>query len=96
MTSLKSYWKRYACMVAVLSAGLVASAPATAGSKVFAFFGSTMTFNGTTEANAFGNVDPFVIEVFAAANECLRIAVTFQGADLEATLVSPDGRYLAG
>ena len=50
-----------------------------------------MTFNGTTETNAFNNVDPFVVELFSAGSECLRIAVTAQGADLEATLVAPDG-----
>ena len=48
--------------------------------------------NGTVEANAAGNLDPFVVEVFAGAGECLRVAGVAQGADLEATLVAPSGR----
>lgn len=70
----------------------LSNSPAMAGSKVFAFFGRSLTLNGTTETTSNGNVDPFVIETFSAGNECLRIAVTSQPVDLEATLVSPDGR----
>ena len=93
MTFAKENLKSYASALALAVFGLgLASAPAVAGPKIFSFFGSTMTINGTTETTANGNVDPFMVEVFAGANECLRIAVTFQGADLEATLVSPDGR----
>src|SRR6266403_431730 len=79
-----------ACAVAIVGTAL-ASAPASAGSKLFAYLGSSMTFNGTTETTANGNVDPFVVELFSAGSECLRIAVTAQATDLEATLVAPDG-----
>lgn len=76
----------------VLGAAIAMTGPASAGSKLVPFFGSVMTFNGTTETTANNNVDPFVVQLFSAGNECLRIAVTSQGTDLEATLVSPDGR----
>jgi hypothetical protein len=79
-----------ACAAAIIGTAL-ASAPALAGPKLFAYLGTTMTFNGTTETTNNGNVDPFVVELFSAGHECLRIAVTAQGADLEATLVAPDG-----
>jgi hypothetical protein len=80
-----------ACAAAILSTALAASGPALAGSKLFASSGSSITFNGSVEANSNGNVDPFVVELFSTGNECLRLAVTDQGADLEATLVAPDG-----
>ncbi len=38
------------------------------------------------------NADPFTLQVIAGANECLRIAVLSQEADLNATLVGPSGR----
>jgi len=79
-----------ACAAAIIGTALV-SAPAVAGPKLFAYLGTTMTFNGTTETTANNNVDPFVVELFSAGHECLRIAVTAQGTDLEATLVAPDG-----
>jgi hypothetical protein len=62
------------------------------GSKVFAAFGTTSTMRGTVETNAFANRDPFVLQVFSGAGECLRLAVTSQGTDLEMTLVAPGGR----
>jgi hypothetical protein len=39
----------------------------------------------------FGNADPFILQVFAYANECLRIDVTAQDADLEAVVIAPNG-----
>lgn len=66
---------------------------ALAGSKVVPPNGGTpLVINGFVDADTNGNVDPFVVEVAANANECLRIAVTFQEADLEAVLVEPGGR----
>jgi hypothetical protein len=66
---------------------------AHAGSKVVPpNGGAPLVINGFVDADTNGNVDPFVIEVAANANECLRIAVTFQEADLEAVLVEPGGR----
>jgi hypothetical protein len=84
-----NHWGQ-ACAATILSTAL-ASAPALAGPKLFAYLGSSITFNGTTETTANDNVDPFVVELFSAGRECLRIAVTAQGTDLEATLVAPDG-----
>ena len=76
----------------VCGASLAASQSAFAGPKLFSYLNGSFVANGTTETTANGNVDPFTIEVFSAGNECLRIAVTAQEADLEATLVAPDGR----
>jgi hypothetical protein len=47
--------------------------------------------NGSYQQDSLNNANPFVIQVFAYANECLRIDVTSQAADLEAVLVSPNG-----
>src|SRR3954447_6380046 len=63
---------------------------AWAGPKIFSF-GPPLTVNATTEFNGSGNVDPFTAEVFTTGGECLQIAVTSQGADLKATLLSPGG-----
>jgi hypothetical protein len=76
----------------VCSAAVAATSPAFAGPKLFAYLNNSFVANGTTETNAFGNVDPFVVELFSAGDECLRIAVNQQEVDLEATLVAPDGR----
>ena len=85
--------KNYAAAGAVALGAIVgAQSPAFAGSHVFAFFNTTMTINGTTETDATNNVDPFDIQLFTAGNECLQVAVISQQADLEATLVSTDGR----
>jgi hypothetical protein len=40
---------------------------------------------------SFGEVHPWVIEIFAFAGKCLRADVTAQGADLQAVLIAPDG-----
>ena len=69
-----------------------ASGDALAGSKIFSS-GSSMTFSGSVETNSNQNRDPFVAQIFApGANTCIGAAVTVQGADLEATLISPSGR----
>lgn len=53
--------------------------------------GGTVTINGSYLASP--NPNPAVYQVFAAANQCLRIAgIAQSGVDLEATLVSPGGR----
>ena len=62
------------------------------GSKIFTSSGVTSTIRGSVETNAFNNRDPFVAEVFSSGGECLLLAVTSQGADLEMTLVGPSGR----
>jgi hypothetical protein len=72
----------------------IAASPAWSGPNVFANFGETLTLNGTVgnEAGNAPNADPFTLGVFSSGNECLRIAVISQDADLEATLVAPGGR----
>ena len=85
---------RKSLVVAAIGAASLsmASADAWAGSKIFSS-GSSMTFSGSVETNSNQNRDPWVAQVFATGGgSCLRVAVTSQGADLEATLVSPSGR----
>ena len=72
-------------------AGVVLSQGAWAGPKIFTSGSAVLTVNGSTETTANGNPDPFLAEVFSSGRECLRIAVTAQGADLKATLLSPAG-----
>lgn len=79
-----------------LAAGLglvvaVSAHGAWAGPKLFASGTSVITVNGTTETTGNGNLDPFLAEVFSSGRECLRIAVTAQGTDLKASLLSPGG-----
>jgi hypothetical protein len=40
---------------------------------------------------SFGEVHPWVIELFAFAGKCLRVDVTAQNADLQAVLIAPNG-----
>ena len=65
---------------------------AWAGPKLVPLFGTTFRVNGLVGDSSNGNRDPFVVQVFSAGNECLRIAGVSQNADLEATLISPTGR----
>lgn len=79
-----------------LAAGLglalaISAHSAWAGPKIFTSGATVLTVNGTTETTGNGNVDPFLAEVFTSGHECLRIAVTTQGADLKATLLAPGG-----
>lgn len=79
-----------------LAAGLglalaVAADAAWAGPKLFASGTAVLAVNGSTETTGNGNADPFLAEVFTSGHECLRIAVTSQGADLKASLLSPAG-----
>jgi hypothetical protein len=77
--------------VAALALGLTLSAQwAWAGPKIQSI--GTTRVNGSVETNVNSNRDPWVAQVFSSGNECLRIAVVSQGADLEATLISPSGR----
>lgn len=86
---------RKSLVVAAIGAAsmAMASGDVWAGSKIFSPGTGTATVNGSVEFNANQNRDPWVAQVFATGGgSCLRIAVTSQGADLEATLVSPSGR----
>lgn len=82
-------------LLVLSAAGLALVLPANgafAGSKIFSSGSTVLVVNGSVETNANGNRDPFIAQVFSAGGgECLRIAVTSQGADLEAVLVSPSG-----
>jgi hypothetical protein len=86
---------RTSLVVAAIGAASLSmlSADAWAGSKIFSSGSSTLTVNGSVESNANGNRDPWVAQVFSlGGSACLRVVVTSQGADLEATLISPSGR----
>ena len=52
---------------------------------------SSLTLPGTVLS--FGDISAgnFVINTFAASNECLRLDVSSQGADLEMIVIAPDG-----
>jgi hypothetical protein len=77
-------------MTAAAVGVMLVASQAHAGAKIQAI-GLTRV-HGAVEFNANQNRDPFVAQVFSSGGECLRIAVVSQGADLEATLVSPSGR----
>lgn len=47
--------------------------------------------SGTYHYGPFENSNPFILQIYAEPNECLRVDVTSQNADLEAVLVSPEG-----
>lgn len=78
-------------LLAVVGLALTGSG-AWAGPKLFTSQGGFTFLNGSVETNSNGNVDPFTLQIFSSGNECLRLAVTSQGADLEMTLVAPSGR----
>src|SRR6516165_11298979 len=74
--------------------------PAMAGSRIWDnTFSTCGTINCSsliipgTVTNPSGNNDPFEIQVFAAANECVRLEVTqsIQGVDLEMVVRAPNG-----
>lgn len=52
---------------------------------------SATIINGSYETNPSNNVNPFTLQVFSSGGECVRLAVTSQGTDLETVLVSPSG-----
>jgi hypothetical protein len=74
--------------------------PAMAGSRIFdntvssttIINGSSLTLPGTV-TNPASNNDPFEIQVYARAGECIRLEVTssLQGVDLETVVRAPNG-----
>ncbi len=70
----------------------MAAHDAWAGPKLVPLTNTTFRVNGLVGDSSNGNRDPFVVQLFSAGNECLRIAGVSQNADLEATLISPTGR----
>lgn len=82
--------------------GGLTSTTALAGPLVFDGFDTCTTLNcnavvlnGISQRNAFGDSVPFILEVFADVNQCLRLDVTSQasGTDMEIALLSPSGAY---
>lgn len=65
---------------------------AWAGPKLVPLFNTNFRVNGLVGDSSNQNRDPFVVQLFSAGNECLRIAGVSQDADMEATLTSPTGR----
>jgi hypothetical protein len=70
-----------------------------AGSLVFDPFNtctgtncSSQIINGTYHADASGDADPFILQVYSQGNECVRLDVIAEDSNLEMVLVSPAGR----
>ncbi|PON14073.1 hypothetical protein C2W62_30985 [Candidatus Entotheonella serta] len=82
-------------LVLILILAVVFSATsAFSGAKLFhdVIIGGDFTrISGTYESNGNNNVDPFVIQTFSSGDECVRLEVIEQGADMEMTLISPTG-----
>jgi hypothetical protein len=79
-----------ACAIGLTLA--LSTGQAWAGPKLVPLFGTTFRVNGLVSDSSNQNRDPFVVQLFSAGNECLRIAGISQDADVEATLTSPTGR----
>jgi hypothetical protein len=88
-----AHFEKSALAAAITLGALSSFSSAYAGSKLVPPNGGTpLVIHGAVDDDSFANADPFVVEVFANANECLLLNVTFQEQDLEATLISPSGR----
>jgi hypothetical protein len=76
-------------------AALLISNGAQAGSKIVDYIdGTPTTLKGTIETNSAGNVDPFVVQVYAGQTGTECVVITGVGPlnfDATATLVAPDG-----
>src|SRR4051794_4724171 len=82
-------------MLVTAALACVTAVPAAA-TQVFDPFASTCTSTdcnstliGGTVNSAFNTAGPWVIEVLALANECLRLSVTYEDVDLETVAVAP-------
>jgi hypothetical protein len=53
---------------------------------------SSQIINGTYHADAAGDVDPFILQVYSQGNECVRLDVVAEDFNLEMVLVSPTGK----
>ncbi len=86
---------RHMLFFIAIALGLALASPsAFAGAKIFhsAVRGGDFTIiSETYESNANNNTDPFVVQIFSSGNECVRLEVVFQSADMEMTLISPVG-----
>jgi hypothetical protein len=52
---------------------------------------NAVNINGISQRNSFGDSIPFTVSLFADVNQCIRLDVTSQSADMEIVLVSPSG-----
>ena len=96
---MKTY-KYLTCGFSVALAFTISQGEAVAGSRIWdnSFSGctgincSSLTIPGTV-TNPSNNNDPFELQVFAGANECVRIEVvqSIQGVDLETVVRAPNG-----
>lgn len=88
---------RYFAVTAVAAASIAVASPARA--TTIGDYLSTCTslnceaimLNGISNKNAYGDSLPFTTSVFADVNECLRLDVTAETADMRIVLVSPSG-----
>ena len=74
---------------------VLTSSSVFAGAKIFHSVvrqpnGFTL-ISGTYEGDNNNNSDPFVVQIFSSGDECVRLEMVFQTADMEMTLISPTG-----
>lgn len=98
---MKTYTNKYLTSgLSVALALAMGHGEAVAGSRIWDNTVSTCATNNCssltvpgTATNPAGNNDPFEIQVYAAANECVRLEVvqSVQGVDLETVVRAPNG-----
>src|SRR5512144_2883371 len=88
---------RYFVVSAVAAASITVALPARATtigddlSTCTSVNCEAVVLKGISNKNAYGDSLPFTTSVFADVNECIRVDVTTQTADMRAVLVSPSG-----
>lgn len=85
-------------LAAIVSGLFLTGKAAWAASLVFDNFDSCTTancnasiYNGSYLVSSESDANPFILQVFASRNECLRLDVIAQDQDMEMVIVSPDG-----
>jgi hypothetical protein len=100
MTPRFSTLKKFLFVTPVTYLGLMALVFSTAWAGPLIFDGldnctalncNAVFLNGISQKNAFGDSVPFVVQLFADVNECMRLDITSESADVEIVLVSPSG-----
>ena len=93
-------FKKFLFLTALLCSGGIALSPNTAGAGALVFDTvdncttlncRAVFLNGISQRNAFGDTVPFILQVFADENQCIRLDVTSQNDNMEIVLVSPSG-----
>ena len=88
---------RYFAVSAVAAASIAVASPARATtigddlSTCTTLNCQAVVLKGISNKNSYGDSLPFTTSVFADTNECLRLDVTAQTADMRAVLISPSG-----